>query len=98
MLQGPAKQAPLRALRGTGARRGADADPAPTNRGGRIRTGDFSLPKRARYQAAPRPDPVIVLGVAAADGLGGSGRASREAHRDPLARSRLVRPRQPGRL
>ena len=26
-----------------------------TSRGGRIRTGDFSLPKRARYQAAPRP-------------------------------------------
>ena len=26
------------------------------SRGGRIRTGDFSLPKRARYQAAPRPD------------------------------------------
>ena len=28
---------------------------APIDRGGRIRTGDFSLPKRARYQAAPRP-------------------------------------------
>ena len=26
-----------------------------TNRDGEIRTRDFSLPKRARYQAAPRP-------------------------------------------
>jgi hypothetical protein len=41
-------------------------------RGGRIRTGDFSLPKRARYQAAPRPDPLIVLAAALADRLGGS--------------------------
>ena len=29
-------------------------------RGGQIRTDDFLLPKQARYQAAPRPDTLII--------------------------------------
>jgi hypothetical protein len=29
------------------------------SRGGQIRTGDFLLPKQARYRAAPRPEMVI---------------------------------------
>ena len=56
--------------------------------GGRIRTGDFSLPKRARYQAAPRPDPLIVLAVAAADRFGGIARMpTRSASRSAGATS-----------
>ena len=44
-------------------RASVDSDPQPgalaskpRGRGGRIRTGDFLLPRQARYQAALRPD------------------------------------------